>query len=81
MVHSPTSPINGASTLPEFRHRGSHAALYHARLRLAAESGCDIARVVTQPGSISQRNAERRGFQVAYTRAMMVREWPEDSKQ
>ena len=74
-IHQGVAMLNGASTLPEFRARGSHAALYHARLRAAVEAGCDMARVVTQPGSTSQRNAERRGFRVAYTRAAMVREW------
>ena len=29
------------------------------------------------PGSGSQRNMERRGFRVAYTKVVMVREWPE----
>ena len=69
--------LNGASTLPTFRKRGVHSALHHARLAFAAAAGCDLARVVTQPGSTSQRNAERKGFQVVYTRATMVREWAE----
>jgi hypothetical protein len=30
--------------------------------------GCDLAMMVTLPGSDSQRNAERNGFQIAYTR-------------
>jgi hypothetical protein len=30
--------------------------------------GCDLAMVCTEPGSGSQRNAERQGFQIAYTR-------------
>jgi hypothetical protein len=32
------------------------------------EHGCDLAMIVTVPGSGSQRNAEREGFRVAYTR-------------
>jgi hypothetical protein len=31
--------------------------------------------VITLPGSTSQRNAERQGFRVMYTRSKMVREW------
>jgi GNAT superfamily N-acetyltransferase len=60
--------LAGASTLPAWRRRGAQLALLRSRLEHAAERGCDIAMVVTQPGSASQRNAERRGFRVAYTR-------------
>jgi hypothetical protein len=42
--------------------------LLHERMRYAFEHGCDLAMMVALPGSQSQRNAERRGFQVAYTR-------------
>jgi GNAT superfamily N-acetyltransferase len=59
----------GSGTLPPFRKRGVHTALLHARLKLASEAGCDIAVIVTQGGSASQRNAERMGFQVAYSKA------------
>jgi hypothetical protein len=37
-------------------------------MRCAADMGCDLAMMVTQPGSDSQRNAERNGFRIAYTR-------------
>ena len=72
-IHERLAMLNGASTLPRFRRRGAHSALHCARLAHAVGAGCDLARVVTQPGSTSQRNAERRGFQVAYTRAALVR--------
>jgi len=58
----------GASTVPELRRRGLQSALFHERMRYAVEQGCDLAMVVAQPGSDSQRNAERNGFRVAYTR-------------
>jgi hypothetical protein len=32
------------------------------------ESGCDLAMMGAQPGSASQRNGERQGFRIAYTR-------------
>ena len=73
LIHEGVAMLNGASTLPGFRRRGAHSALHFARLAHAVDAGCDLARVVTQPGSISQRNAERRGFQVIYTRAALVR--------
>jgi GNAT superfamily N-acetyltransferase len=58
----------GASTVPEQRRRGLQSALLEARLRYARKRGCDVAMMVAEPGSNSQRNAERQGFQVAYTR-------------
>jgi GNAT superfamily N-acetyltransferase len=58
----------GASTVPEYRRRGAQLALLEARFAYAMEKGCDLAMIVTAPGSASQRNAERAGFRVAYTR-------------
>jgi GNAT superfamily N-acetyltransferase len=60
--------LAGASTVPEGRKQGAQLALLETRLRYAAEHGCDIAMIDTQPGSASQRNAERHGFRIAYTR-------------
>jgi hypothetical protein len=34
----------------------------------AFEQGCELAMMVTEAGSQSQRNAERKGFRIAYTR-------------
>ena len=58
----------GASTVPEGRKQGAQQALLNSRLRYAAEQGCDIAMMCALPGSASQRNAERKGFRIAYTR-------------
>ena len=60
--------LAGASTVPEGRRQGAQNALLESRLRYAAERGCDIAMMCAQPGSTSQRNAERNGFRIAYTR-------------
>lgn len=60
--------LAGASTIPEARRQGAQLALLEHRLRYAAESGCDLAMMCAQPGSASQRNAERHGFRIAYTR-------------
>jgi GNAT superfamily N-acetyltransferase len=60
--------LAGASTVPEARRRGAQLALLDARLGYAAEQGCDLAMMCAQPGSASQRNAERQGFRIAYTR-------------
>jgi len=71
--------LAGASTVPEWRKRGAQLALLDARLRHAAEQGCDIAMICTQPGSASQRNAERHGFRIAYTRAKWHLSRPADA--
>lgn len=60
--------LAGASTIPEGRRQGAQLALLDSRLRFAAESGCDIAMMCAEPGGASQRNAERQGFRIAYTR-------------
>lgn len=61
--------LGGASTIPEARQQGAHVALLQARMRFAAEHGCDVAMISAQPpGGGSQRNAERHGFKIAYTR-------------
>ena len=58
----------GAATIPEMRKQGAQGELLKARLAYAAERGIELAMIVTQPGSGSQRNAERRGFRPVYTR-------------
>ena len=58
----------GASTVPAGRRQGAQLALLNARLSYAAENGCDLAMMCAAPGSSSQRNAERQGFRIAYTR-------------
>jgi GNAT superfamily N-acetyltransferase len=66
----------GASTLPDFRKRGVQTALLHARLKRAAEAGCTLAMSLAQPGSRSQRNITRFGFQTLYTRVKFERAVP-----
>lgn len=60
--------LGGASTVPEGRRKGGQNALLDARLRFAVERGCKIAMMCALPGSQSQRNAEKNGFRIAYTR-------------
>ncbi len=63
----------GAATAPEHRRRGVQTALLSTRLADAAAAGCDIAVVTTAPGSKSQQNVQRQGFQLLYTRAVLVK--------
>lgn len=60
--------LAGASTIPSARRLGAQRALTKLRLEQAVSSGLELAMVVAEPGSASQRNAERIGFRVAYTR-------------
>lgn len=60
--------LAGASTIPAARRQGVQLALLEGRLRYAAQHGCTVAMMVALPGSGSQRNAERHGFRIAYTR-------------
>ena len=63
--------IAGTATLPAFRRRGVQPAVVaHALNR--ARGRATLAMATTEPGSISQRNFERFGFQVIYTRAIFV---------
>jgi GNAT superfamily N-acetyltransferase len=66
--------LTGAATAPAHRRRGVQTALLSARLADAAAAGCDIAVVTTQPGSKSQQNVQRRGFDLLYTRAVLVKQ-------
>jgi GNAT superfamily N-acetyltransferase len=65
----------GAGTLAEFRRRGLQTRLLHERMQAAAQAGCEVAVIVTQGGSISERNAQRLGFKVAYSKATLTRKF------
>jgi GNAT superfamily N-acetyltransferase len=66
--------LAGSATRPSHRNRGIHTALLHARLAHARHHGCDLAVMGALPGSGSQRNVERLGFRVAYTRVAFLRD-------
>ena len=64
----------GAGTLAAFRGRGLQTALLRARMAAAVEAGCEYAVVVTQGGTVSQRNVERLGFRVAYSKVTVIKQ-------
>jgi GNAT superfamily N-acetyltransferase len=68
VVNDGVALFAGASTVSEARGQGAQQLLLAARLQYAAQAGCDLAMIVTEPGSGSQRNAERSGFRIGYTR-------------
>jgi GNAT superfamily N-acetyltransferase len=66
--------LAGAGTLTEYRGRGLQTALLRVRMAAAIGAGCEYAAVVTQGGTISQRNAERLGFRVAYSKVTVIKQ-------
>jgi GNAT superfamily N-acetyltransferase len=63
----------GAGTLAPYRGRGLQTALLRSRISAAIHAGCEYAVVVTQGGTTSQRNAERLGFRVAYSKVTVIK--------
>lgn len=76
LVRDGLAMLAGAATLPEYRRRGVQTALSVTRLAVARDRGCDLVMQGALPGSTSQRTAERLGFRVAYTQAVLVRDPP-----
>ena len=72
-IHDGLAVLFSDGTIPAYRRLGLHCELIAARLNEALARGCTLATASTQPGSASQRNYERMGFQVAYTKATVVR--------
>ena len=73
-LHAGVAQLCGAATIPTLRRRGIQSSLLEARLAVAAASGAEVAVVTTQPGSKSQQNVQRLGFELVYARAVLVRE-------
>jgi hypothetical protein len=67
-VYDDVALLAGVSTVPEGRRNGAQGALLAARLKFAATQGCRLAMMGASPGSQSQRNGEKNGFRIAYTR-------------
>ncbi|MFN0131520.1 MAG: GNAT family N-acetyltransferase [Phycisphaerales bacterium] len=67
-THGTIACLFGAATEPWARRRGVQRALLAARLALARDAGCDLAAVMAQTGSASDRNMARAGFMPVYTR-------------
>lgn len=71
-THQGVVELGGASTLVQFRRQGVQRALIEKRLADARAQGCDLAMVLTSPGSGSQRNLERTGFRLAYSKIVLI---------
>lgn len=65
--------VFGGAVRAEFRGRGIQRALMNVRVALANERGSELVFVMTGPGTPSERNACRAGFQIVGTRAYFQR--------
>ncbi len=73
---APCGALFGTTTLEKFRNRGLQRALMIARLTAAQQSNCKYVTIGSKPDSPTGRNALRLGFQVAYTKAILIRPAP-----
>lgn len=64
--------LAAAVTVPEARNRGVQRALLAERFKLASSLGCHYIIGQAQFGSASQRNMQRAGMNIAYTKAIWV---------
>lgn len=67
-IYDGVALLGGDSTIPDGRNKGGQTALIEARLSYAAANDCTLAMLAASPGSQSQKNAEKNGFNIAYTR-------------
>lgn len=70
--HRPAHRGRHGVGLPPPRHPERVARRPPARLADATAAGCEVAVITVQPGSKSQQNAQRHGFDLLYTRAVLV---------
>jgi len=71
-IHNGLATLFADSTIRHHRRQGYHRELICARLNEALAQSGDLATATTLPGSASQRNYERLGFEVVYTRITLV---------
>lgn len=74
MIREGLATFFSTATLLPYRSRGVQTALVRARLACAARAGCELVTVSTLPGNQSQRNLQRAGFQIVYTRITMLKD-------
>jgi GNAT superfamily N-acetyltransferase len=60
--------LYASCTLPEFRRMGIHREMLRLRIAAAAGAGCGSVLATALPGSDSERNLERCGFEACYVK-------------
>jgi len=71
-IHNGLMTCFADSTIASHRRGGLQREMIEARLNEGLAQGCELATASTLPGSGSQRNYERLGFEVVYTRVTFV---------
>jgi GNAT superfamily N-acetyltransferase len=72
-IRQGVAALFGVSVRPEFRRRGIQQAIIAARMERAGRAGATLATISSRPGVATERNVRRMGFQVAYTKVVLVR--------
>lgn len=67
-IHDGLGFLGLAGTRPEYRGRGIQSHLLQARITHALDNDCDLITIGSDPGTVSQRNIERTGFQCLFTK-------------
>jgi GNAT superfamily N-acetyltransferase len=67
--------IYGSCTLPELRGRGVHREMLRLRVDTARAAGCGVVMATALPGSDSERNLERCGFEICYVKNTWTKTW------
>lgn len=75
-VHGEVTALFGVSVRSEARRRGVQLALLAWRLAHGRASGARWATIGSRPGVATERNAQRMGFSIAYTKVVLVRPGP-----
>lgn len=66
--------IYGSCTAPEFRRLGVHREMLRLRVETARAAGCDTILATALPGSDSERNLVRCGFQCCYVKTTWAKD-------
>lgn len=69
-IQDKTASLIAGTTIPQLRGKGCQAALIQQRIADAAQAGCNLVVTQTRAGTTSQRNMERAGLRIAYTRSV-----------
>jgi len=68
--HGGMATLAASGTIPQFRNKGIHRALILKRLQQAKQNNCHTLVGQATYGSVSQKNMERAGMKIAYTKAI-----------
>lgn len=73
-MHGDVCDLDVTSTIPAYRGRGLQKKLLFTRLNFAKQHDLALATVTTEPGTVSDLNIQKSGFNCAYTRIKMTLE-------